>query len=169
MTWIDILIVIIMLALILHGIIRGLIKSIFDILGIVIGYLLALNFSGCLGIPRFIAFFLVFFISLVIVVIIGRTISKLIHITPLGIFDRILGGILGAVKGFIICFIFLIIIILLQKFDKTLYSSSIAPLILRGGLTASQTLPKSWYKRIEKIVTGKRILVRDHYDDYIYF
>jgi len=164
MTWIDIIIIVIILALVIHGIIIGLIRSVFDIIAIILGYILAVYYSATIGIPRLLAFLLIFIVVVIIVSIIGRIISRLIHITPLGFIDRILGGILGLLNGFVICFVFLLALLIIRKENVTLYRSEIAPWIMRGGLTMSQVLPRKWYRWIQDVTT-KRELVH-HYEDY---
>jgi membrane protein required for colicin V production len=160
MTWIDIVISILIAVLIMHGIFIGLIRGTFDIAGIIAGYILAINFNDMLKIPRFLAFLVIFIVVVVGVSILGRIISKVMHATPLGIFDRLFGGLLGLIKGLIISFVFLLIILLIHKSDTVIDRSEIAPLIMRGGVTMSQMLPKRWYERIEAITT-KRDMVRD--------
>jgi len=164
MVWVDIVLIIVLTILALHGLLIGIIRSVFDIIGILIGYVLAVSFSGSVGIPRFLAFLLIFVLIVVAVHILGRIISKAIRTTPLGTIDRILGGLLGLVKGLIICFVFLLVLFLLQKSNKAIYKSAIAPEILKGGLIASQVLPDKWYNWIEDVVT-KRELVQG-YEDY---
>lgn len=164
MVWLDIVLIIVLTILALHGLLVGIIRSVFDIIGILIGYVLAVSFSGSVGIPRFLAFLLIFVLIVVTVHILGRIISKAIRTTPLGTIDRILGGLLGLVKGLVICFVFLVILLLLQKSNKTVHKSAIAPEILKGGLIASQVLPDKWYNWIEDVVT-KRELVQG-YEDY---
>lgn len=173
MTWIDIILLIIIASLVIHGIIIGLVRSIFHIVGIILGYLLAINFSGSIGLPKFLAFLLIFVVAVVIVTILGRIISKLIHITPLGGIDRILGGLLGFLKGFIIAFVFLILLLLAKKSNRILYKSDIAHWVLKGGLTATQVLPQNWYNWIEEIVTKRELALMEHnkvqtipYEDY---
>lgn len=166
MTWVDIVLIIVLTILALHGLLAGIIRSVFDIVGILIGYVLAVSFSGVIGMPRFLAFLLIFVLIVVAVHILGRIISKTIRTTPLGTIDRVLGGLLGFFKGLIICFVFLLVLLLLQKSNKAVYRSTIAPQILRGGLIASQVLPGKWYNWIEDVVT-KRELVQGHEDYYI--
>lgn len=166
MTWIDIILLIIFLALLIHGIIIGLVRGVFDIAGIIIGYLLAINFSSAIKIPKFLSFLIIFVITVVAVSLLGRAVSKLVHITPLGLVDRILGGLLGFIKGLIVCFIFLIIVLLFQRANRIIYRSEIAPWVLKGGLTMSRALPRKWYLWIEEVVT-KRELVQDDEDYYL--
>lgn len=164
MAWVDIVLIIVLTILALHGLLIGIIRSVFDIIGILIGYVLAVSFSGSVGIPRFLAFLLIFVLIVVAVHILGRIISKAIRTTPLGTIDRILGGLLGLFKGLVVCFVFLLVLLLLQKSNKAIYKSAIAPEILKGGLIASQVLPDKWYNWIEDVVT-KRELVQG-YEDY---
>lgn len=168
MVWLDIVLIIVLTILALHGLLIGIIRSVFDIIGILIGYVLAVSFSGSVGIPRFLAFLLIFVLIVVAVHILGRIISKAIKATPLGTIDRVLGGLLGLVKGLVVCFVFLLILLLLQKSNKTVYKSAIAPEILKGGLIASQVLPDKWYNWVEDVVT-KRALVQGYEDYYISF
>ena len=167
MTWIDIILLTIIICLIIHGILIGLIRGLFDIVAITIGYILAINFSDAIRIPKYLAFLLIFVIAVIVVSILGRLLSKLIRVTPLGVADRILGGVLGFLKGFIVGFIFLIIILLLQKENRILYKSMIAHRVIKVGLTASQVLPAKWYKWIEKVIT-QRAIVLDNEDYHLY-
>jgi len=164
MVWLDIVLIIVLTILALHGLLIGIIRSVFDIIGILIGYVLAVSFSGSVGIPRFLAFLLIFVLIVVAVHILGRIISKAIRTTPLGTIDRVLGGLLGLFKGLVVCFVFLLVLLLLQKSNKAIYKSAIAPEILKGGLIASQVFPDKWYNWIEDVVT-KRELVQG-YEDY---
>ena len=168
MVWVDIVLIIVLMILALHGLLIGIIRSVFDIVGILIGYVLAVSFSGAIGMPRFLAFLLIFVLIVVAIHILGRIISKAMRTTPLGAIDRILGGLLGLAKGLVICFVFLLILLLLQKSNKAVYRSTIAPQILRGGLIASQVLPDRLNNWIEDVVT-KRELVQGHEDYHISF
>lgn len=170
MTWIDIIVLIIVVSLIIHGIIIGLVRGVFDIVGIFLGYITAINFSDVIRIPRFLAFLLLFVIVVIVVSLAGRIISKVIHITPIGGLDRILGGFLGFIKGFIISFVFLIVLLLLKKSNDVLYKSEIAHWVIRGGLTTSQVLPQKWYDWIEEIVTKRELVLMEHQDVFkIYY
>jgi membrane protein required for colicin V production len=165
MGWIDILLIIIVLVLALHGMIIGIIRSVCDIIGIVMAYILAVSFSGLLGMPRFVAFLLIFIVIVVAVHILGRIISKAIRSTPLGTIDRLLGGALGLIKGLVICFVFLLILLLLKQPNTAVQRSSIAPWILKCGVGASQVLPSKWSDWIESIVTQRELVQR--YEDHL--
>lgn len=164
MTWVDIVISLLIAGLIMHGIFIGLIRGGVDIVGIIAGYILAINFNDMIRIPRFLAFLVIFIVVVIAVSILGRIISKAMHATPIGIFDRLFGGVLGLFKGLIISFVFLLIILLIHKSDKAIDRSEIAPIIIRGGLVMSRVLPKNWYERIEAITTKRDMVwfMREH-------
>jgi len=166
MVWIDIVLIIILLILAFHGLIIGIIRSICDIIGILIAYVLAVSFSPMLGMPRFVAFLLIFVIIVIGVHILGRIISKAIRSTPLGTIDRLLGGVLGLIKGLVICFVFLLILFLLKRPNTAVQGSLIAPWIIKGGLSASQVLPDKWSDWIENVV-NQRELVQEYEDHHI--
>jgi membrane protein required for colicin V production len=166
MDWIDIVLIIILLVLGLHGLMIGIIRSICDIIGILMAYVLAVSFSGLLAMPRFVGFLLIFVIIVVAVHLLGRIISRAIRSTPLGTIDRLLGGLLGLFKGLVICFVFLIVLLLVKRPNTAIQRSLIAPWILKGGLTASQVLPGKWSDWIENIIT-QRELVQKYEDHYI--
>ncbi|MEO0122757.1 MAG: CvpA family protein [candidate division WOR-3 bacterium] len=149
MCWVDILILIIIICLVIQGLIVGFIRSIFDIGGIVIGIFLAIEYAERLKMERYVAFLLIFLGTAIIASILGRIISKLIHLTPLGIMDRLMGGGLGFIKGIFFCFVFIIILFLWDK-GRTIEKCEIAPLILNSGLSIAQLLPEKWYKWLKK-------------------
>lgn len=161
MGWLDIVLIVFLLILAVHGLLIGIIRSICDIIGVLLAYILAVSFSNTLGMPRFVAFLLIFVVTVVAVHILGRSISKLIRSTPLGLIDRILGGLLGLVKGLVICFVFLLVLLILKIPNPAISKSTIAPWILRGGVAASQVLPNRWHNWIENIVTERELVERD--------
>ncbi len=167
MTWIDIVLIIIFLGLIIHGIIIGLIRGLFDIIALIVGYVAAILFSDILPLPRFLSFLIIFVVAVVIVVLLGRLLSKLVHITPLGLLDRILGAFLGAVKGFALCFIFLLILTLTKAASRTLYRSSIASEVIKYGLVFSRALPDAWYNWVEDVATTREIVLHET-DHHVY-
>ncbi len=167
MTLIDIIIVVIFSVLIIHGFFIGLVRGIFDIAGILLGYFFAVHYSATVKIPKVLAFILIFLGIVVVVSIAGRFVSKLIHLTPLGIFDRILGGIFGFLKALVISFVFLIVVSLISSNNRIIYKSQIAPLIVKVGLGASQILPKNWYQWIRYKLRHRELV--DYVQDYYLF
>ncbi|MBE0433665.1 CvpA family protein [candidate division WOR-3 bacterium] len=151
MVWIDIAIIVIVIGLIIHGIATGLIRGAFDIAGIIFGYVLAAGYSATVNLPQILAFLLIFIVVMVAFSIAGRIVSKIIHITPLGLIDRVLGGILGVAKGLIICFVFLLALMFIKKDSRALSRSQFAPQIVNLGINASRVLPRSVHEWIEGV------------------
>jgi len=167
MTWIDIVLIIIFCLLVFHGIVIGLIRGLFDILAFIVGYIAAILFSDIIPLPRFVSFIIVFIVAAAIIIVLGRLLSKLVHITPLGLLDRILGAFLGAVKGFVLCFIFLLVLTLTEKANRTLYRSDIANQVMKYGLVVSRVLPDAWYNWVEDAMTT-RVIVQHDADHHLY-
>ena len=159
MAWIDVVIIVIVIGLIIHGIATGLIRGAFDIAGIIFGYILAVSYSATVRLPQLLAFLIIFVVVLIAFSITGRFVSKIIHITPLGYVDRILGGLLGFAKGVIICFVLLIVVMLIRKDTRVLSESQIARHIADSGLQASKFLPKPWYEWIEETFARSDVVV----------
>lgn len=168
MAWVDVVIIVIVVGLIIHGIATGLVRGAFDIAGIIFGYILAVSYSATVRLPQIFAFLIIFVVVLIAFSITGRVVSKIIHITPLGYVDRILGGVLGFVKGVIICFVLLLAVMLIRKDSRILSESQIARQITNRGLEASKFLPKPWYEWIEEtFARGDVVLGNENY--HIYF
>lgn len=165
MLWIDIVIIVIITGLIIHGLVTGLVRGAFDIAGIIAGYILAVIYSANVELPRLIAFLLIFIVTVVVFSIAGRIVSKIIHITPLGIIDRILGAALGLAKGFIIAFVFLVAIMFVKKDSRVIAGSQFAPLVVTFGVRASHFLPDPVHEWIEGLFSRREIAAgnEDHH------
>lgn len=161
MAWVDIVIIIIVIGLMIHGIATGLIRSVFDIAGIIFGYIFAVSYSATTRIPQILAFLIIFVVVLVSFSIVGRIISKIIHITPLGFIDRILGAALGLMKGLVMCFIFLLVVMLIRKDARVFTESQIATEVVNSGLKVSRFLPKPWYEWIEDAFARRDVVLNN--------
>jgi len=109
MSWVDILIVLGLLAAIFWGIKDGLIRTLFGFAGIVLGIFLAGQFAGSLGdrlgfisdagAAHVVAFAIILLATIIVASILGLILSKLIHKTPVGWLDHLLGGVVGFFLG----------------------------------------------------------------------
>jgi membrane protein required for colicin V production len=118
--------------------------------------------------PQIFAFIIIFVVVFLVVSIGGRILSKVIHFTPLGIIDRILGGVLGLIKGLVICFVLLVVVMLIRKDTRVLSESQIAKQIASSGIEASKLLPRSWYEWIEETFKRSDIVLWNE-NDHFYF
>jgi membrane protein required for colicin V production len=112
MNWLDIVIIIVTLLLGMLGLWRGAIKTVFSIIGLIGGIALAghyylplasiLSPSGAIW-SRIAAYAIILIGVLVIASVIGWFVARLVHIVMLGWLDRLLGFILGAGIGGMLC------------------------------------------------------------------
>jgi len=112
MNWLDIVIIVIAALLGLLGLWRGAIKAAFGIAGLIGGIALAghyyqplaniLSPSGATW-AKIAAYAIILVATLVVAGIIGWFVAKLVHITMLGWVDRLVGFILGAAIGSMLC------------------------------------------------------------------
>jgi membrane protein required for colicin V production len=161
MAWVDVVIIVIVVSLIVHGIATGLIRSAFDIAGIICGYVIAVTYSAAVRIPQILAFLLIFVVVVVVFSLAGRILSKIIHITPLGLVDRLLGGALGLIKGVVICFVLLIAVTYMRKDLRIIHESQFASPIVNVGVRASRFLPNSLYEWIEDVFGRREIAMHE--------
>lgn len=122
MNWIDIFCLVCVLILTLIGVWRGFLKDLFRLVAWAAALagayfatdLLADTLATNLEITGFTVKLLCicigFLVPFITLFMIGHFVQKAVADTPVGKVNRILGGILGACKGWIICFIFLSIL-----------------------------------------------------------
>ncbi|MEA3442136.1 MAG: CvpA family protein [Chloroflexota bacterium] len=140
MNWLDAVIIVIGLLFGLFGLWKGAIKAAFSIAGLVGGIALAghyyepaaniLSSSGAVW-AKIAAYAIILIATLVVATVIGWFVAKLIHITPLGWLDRLIGFILGAGTGCMLCAAFLAIVSeYLPGTKETISQSAMAKLLL---------------------------------------
>ena len=117
MNWINIVCIVCILILTLIGVWRGFLKDLFRLIAWAAALagayfandLLAETISSNLEISGF-TVTLVCIIPFISLFMIGHFVQKAVADTPVGKVNRIFGGILGACKGWVVCFIFLTIL-----------------------------------------------------------
>lgn len=161
---VDGVIAIVILGSTIYSLIKGFIKELFLIVAIVVGVLVATKFYPVardfllpwvhnLTISTLIGFFLIFFLIAVLLVIIGNIVSKLVHFLKLGFLDRILGGVLGVLKGILICGIgCMLILAFIPRGEDLLKDSVLAPRILSLTSRIFSLLPRTvWEKYRQRL------------------
>jgi len=112
MNWLDIVIIVIAALFGVLGLWRGAIKAAFGIAGLIGGIALAGHYyqpfanilsSGGATWAKIAAYAIIVIATLVVAGIIGWLVAKLVHITMLGWVDRLVGFILGAGIGSMLC------------------------------------------------------------------
>ncbi len=113
MHWLDIVAAIILILAILKGLFDGFVKQVISILGIVFAIYVTILLGPIVGrfIPsinndpmlvKVIGYSLTFIFTIIITYIGQRVLSALIKTTPFGLFDKLLGGLLGLLGAFLI-------------------------------------------------------------------
>lgn len=113
---------------------KGLAAQVFGLAGLVVGYVLSVRFyrdaAGLLpdinpGTAK-IAGFLVIFISCIIAAfILGRLLGKLLKIAGLGWANRLMGGMLGLVKGALVVVVILVVVVAFLPDDNRMLKESV--------------------------------------------
>ncbi len=141
MNWIDFFILFVLFLAMLNGYKRGIFKELSTFLGLVIGVVVAVtnadwlasqlegkaNFSP--SILYVLSFILMFFVSILILRIIGRLFYKLVKITPLKASDKLGGSLFGIVKGLVVLSLIFLLFIFptpLRNFDSAIQGSKMA-------------------------------------------
>lgn len=112
MNWLDLVIIVITILLGLLGLWRGAIKAVFGIVGLIGGIALAGHYylplasilsSGEAIWSSIAAYAIILVATLIVASVIGWFVARLVHIVMLGWVDRLIGFILGAAIGSMLC------------------------------------------------------------------
>ena len=138
----DMAIIVVLGYCVIRGIFRGLIKEVSSIIGLAAGFYVAYSFhdmlsplfSGWITDPAYLkitSFIFLFCTVFFIIALIGILIRFVIKLVLLGVFDRILGGIFGALKAVIVVsFAYILLITFLPAGGVSVVSASkLAPQI----------------------------------------
>lgn len=129
----DIVVLTVIAILTIIGLWKGIIKQFVGLIGVIAGYLLAMRFYQLCskfltnfhpGIAKAISFIAIFFACILVAHLIGWAIGRFIPISKLGFLNRIGGGLLGFLKGFIIISITVMILIAFLPENASLFRKS---------------------------------------------
>ncbi|MCF8720607.1 CvpA family protein [Nitrospina gracilis] len=128
MTFFDIAVLTVVLISLAYSAYRGLVRELFTLAGLVLGYVVALNFQDEMAealldtldsptIAHVLAFFLLFTGTYLVVYFLGKVLKKYVEKSEsISRMDRIWGGVVGAVKG---VFIIVVALFPLQYLPET--------------------------------------------------
>jgi membrane protein required for colicin V production len=120
MSWIDWVIVLVIVLTILNGLRHGFLRSICSLAGLVMGLALAVWNYGWLGhmimfsvryevVGDAIAFLLIAFFVTGVASLLGKFLSNALHATGLGCLDKLAGGIFGFVQGALVVMVVILV------------------------------------------------------------
>jgi membrane protein required for colicin V production len=161
MNSIDIFIIIFSAILILRGFFRGFILELTTIIGLVLGYLLAITYLDALtlliqsffpniatSIIHILSFSILFLCTNIVLRFIANAITKTLKFALLGWLNRLLGGLLGFMKSILVLSIFVFLLSLVPLSLTFMNSIGIENSIL---FPIFKSLGPELYKQIQKI------------------
>lgn len=159
-SWLDLVVLVVVLLSIAWGVWRGLIRELFAILGWIIAFLAANLFAGPLAseMPQAIqrpelrlmaAFAAVFVGALFVTALIGLLVSKIVSAVGLLVFDRALGGLFGIARAALIVLVLALLAGLTSVPRKAYWTGSFCgPLMTRAALALKPLLPPALGERL---------------------
>lgn len=125
------------------GLWKGMIRQIVTLAGVIVGYIISLKLYGSIanilpksiepGVAKVIGFVLIFGVCIVVALILGAIVGKFFKIAGLGWANRLGGGLIGFLKGFVIVAIIVVVLIAFLPSDSTFLDNSVTlPYVLSG-------------------------------------
>ncbi len=166
MTWIDLLILAIILVSVISAFINGLLVEVFSLAGVIFGLLIAAAEYARLApwvrrwvenpeAANLIAFLLIGLGVMVAAGLAGRLMRGTVRHVGLGFIDRLLGALFGVVKGCVIVTLGAMAVAAFFPNADWLESSKLAPMFLSAARDGSHMTP---YEFGEKIREGVKLL-----------
>lgn len=150
MTSIDLIALAILAGSTLAGLVRGFTRELFSLGALILAFLAARQFSpwlaphlpglGEAGLRYAAAIALIFVLVLVLAGLAGMLIGSAVRLAGLGLYDRVLGGVFGVIRGMAI----LILLTLLAGLTAMPRTASWQAAWLREGLEGAATRCKPW-------------------------
>lgn len=114
MSLFDAIIIIVLVLFLARGIWTGFVRQVASIAALIIGFVVAGRFYGesAIFVTPFIrnqqlgfliAYLVLFLLSFAAVISLGLVLKKVVSLALLGWFDKFLGGLMGAAKGYLLC------------------------------------------------------------------
>jgi len=152
MTPADWVILAIVVVAVVQAAISGFFGEAFNIAGLVVGYLLAawqyervanwlLPYLKSPWLGEILGFFLIFTAVMVLAGLIGKLARHLMKAAGLTFYDRVLGGLLGSLKGALLAAVLLLSVTTFAPASKWLAGSTLAPYFLVVGRAAIWLAP----------------------------
>ncbi len=150
--WLDLGFVLVMLLFVVRGLLNGLLREVAGLAGVLLGFFLAGRWykilepklTGLISDPHtagMVAYGIIFFAVLLVVVIVASLLRRGMQVTFTAWLDHLLGGVVGAAKGLVLCAIALA---LMHKFipqSELLKTSMLAPYVDKAVALARSLLP----------------------------
>ncbi len=162
MNWFDFLSLSVLTYFVIRGLFRGLLRALFPLVGMIVAFLYSGWFSLKLQpqVGKFIhhpkgIFFLSYILAFIIIyftfVLMGFLIFKILKGLNLSLADRVLGAMLGFIKGLLfITFIYLLLILTMPTEKGQIERAFTYPLVRTTLIWTKMLFPKDWIEFIQK-------------------
>jgi membrane protein required for colicin V production len=154
MNWVDIVIVAVAILFGLLGLWQGFIKALFGIAGLIGGIVLAGHFYQGLALKLsaegatwavIAAYVIILLVTLIVAGVAGWFVAKMVHALPFGWLDRVIGFILGAFVGCMLCSaMFAILCKYVPSVEATVAQSAVAATVMKGFPLLLALLPENF-------------------------
>ena len=152
-SFLDFLFILIFLVSIFFALLKGLAREIISLAALIGGFILAVffyhvpaglfkDFSKTDAIANLIGFVTIFFGCILIGAVAAFIVNRLIKAASLKWADRLLGGIFGLIRGWVIASILIVALIAFPIQDNFLARSAMAPYLLAGARIAVYCVPQ---------------------------
>jgi len=154
MNWVDIVIVAVAILFGLLGLWQGFIKALFGIAGLIGGIALAGHFYQGLALKLsaegatwagIAAYAIILLVTLIVASVAGWFVAKMVHALPFGWLDRVIGFILGAFVGCMLCAAMLAILCkYMPSVEAAVAQSAVAATVMKGFPLLLALLPENF-------------------------
>ena len=163
MNWLDIVIIILLVGSVIMGLRAGFIKVLFVLAGVIIGVVLAGQYSGSLaaklsfisdiGIAGIIAFLIILIGTLIVALVLAFIVERLAHWVLLGWLDNLGGAVLGLLLGAIFIGAVLAMWLVWEGSTDAISGSVLARFLIDKFGIVLGLLPYAWRDAISPIIT----------------
>lgn len=152
MNLLDAAFLLVILVSVVGGLIRGLVREVLGFVGLVAGFLLAILLAPVAAphLERWmvhaaayaISFLFIFFATAATAGLLGNLLTRFMETVHLSCLNRILGGVFGLVRGVVlIVVLFWGLLFFVDRPERMLERSRLAPLVYRAALWLERSLP----------------------------
>ena len=156
--WFDIILGAVIIGCIVLGAMKGGIREIFGIVGVIMGIVIGTKLYTHLAlilpisnptVAKVVSFIIIFSVISLAMYFIGFLIYSLMHLLKVGVIDRLLGLILGAIKGSLLVGLICLLLSLSQRGNKIVSKSKLAPIVFTELQLLKTILPHEFQHKLK--------------------
>ncbi len=157
--WLDVVILLSMIVIIVRGVWVGFSRAVSALLGVILGFWFAGNYYGIVAHrlspwiktapwQGIVAFILLFFLVYLVLMVAGILVQGFFQVLRLGWVDRLLGGVVGLIKGLILAAVLIFLLtVFLPSDSKLLRESVLYPALGKAAQSIGILVPRNFQGR----------------------